>query len=451
MITLPMPPLLLDLLFSFNISLSMVVLLVAIYSKKPLDFGSFPTVLLLTTILRLSLNAASTRVTLIHGQEGTAAAGHVIESFGQVVMGGSYVVGIIVFSILMIINFIVVTKGAGRISEVTARFTFDAMPGKQMAIDADLNAGLINQEQAKERRQEVTREADFYGSMDGASKSVKGDAVAGLLILIINIVGGIIIGTLQHGLPLSESTRIYTILTIGDGLVAQIPSLLLSVASAIIVTRQSGTEKEMGQQVMGELFSEPKVLFIVAGVLFVMGIVPGMPTVAFLTLSLVAFSLGQFIKRRRAKAAAAAAAKDKNPVEAVPLVDLGGIFEYDKLTTLFGKPQWYLGMTDIRGQKINVADTLKWVSPDAAVREDNYPYIISQGGSTWALGCDVLEGNRTISRDAVKWRQTPGSRPWLAGIVKDERCALLYVKALIALFNKGMGQSEIAQEFGSGA
>lgn len=208
MIPLPMPPLLLDLLFSFNISLSMVVLLVSIYSKKPLDFGSFPTVLLLTTILRLSLNAASTRVTLIHGQEGTAAAGHVIESFGQVVMGGSYVVRIIVFSILMIINFIVVTKGAGRISEVTARFTLDAMPGKQMAIDADLNAGLINQKQAKERRQEVTREADFYGSMDGASKFVKGDAVAGLLILIINIVGGIIIGTLQHGLPLSKSTRV---------------------------------------------------------------------------------------------------------------------------------------------------------------------------------------------------------------------------------------------------
>lgn len=302
MITLPMPPLLLDLLFSFNISLSMVVLLVAIYAKRPLDFGSFPTVLLLTTILRLSLNVASTRVILIHGQEGTAAAGHVIESFGNVVMGGSYVVGIIVFAILMIINFVVVTKGAGRISEVTARFTLDAMPGKQMAIDADLNAGLINQEQAKERRQEVTREADFYGSMDGASKFVKGDAIAGLLILIINIVGGIIIGTLQHGLPLSESARIYTILTIGDGLVAQIPSLLLSVASAIIVTRQTGTEKEMGQQVVGELFAEPKTLYIVAAVLFVMGIVPGMPTFAFLTLALIAAAVGRYAAYRRKKA-----------------------------------------------------------------------------------------------------------------------------------------------------
>lgn len=304
MITLPMPPLLLDMLFSLNISLSMVVLLVAIYAKRPLDFGSFPTVLLLTTILRLSLNVASTRVILIHGQEGTAAAGHVIEAFGQVVMGGSYVVGIIVFSILMIINFVVVTKGAGRISEVTARFTLDAMPGKQMAIDADLNAGLINQEQAKERRQEVTREADFYGSMDGASKFVKGDAIAGLLILVINIVGGIIIGSLQHGLPLAECARIYTILTIGDGLVAQIPSLLLSVASAIIVTRQTNTEKEMGQQVTSELFAEPKTLYIVGAVLFVMGIVPGMPTFAFLSFAAIAFTIGKIISRHKKKLAA---------------------------------------------------------------------------------------------------------------------------------------------------
>ncbi|MBO8416203.1 MAG: flagellar biosynthesis protein FlhA [Proteobacteria bacterium] len=383
MITLPMPPLLLDLLFSFNISLSMVVLLVAIYSKKPLDFGSFPTVLLLTTILRLSLNVASTRVILIHGQEGTAAAGHVIESFGQVVMGGSYVVGIIVFSILMIINFIVVTKGAGRISEVTARFTLDAMPGKQMAIDADLNAGLINQEQAKERRQEVTREADFYGSMDGASKFVKGDAVAGLLILIINIVGGIIIGTLQHGLPLSESARIYTILTIGDGLVAQIPSLLLSVASAIIVTRQSGTEKEMGQQVMGELFSEPKVLFIVAGVLFVMGIVPGMPAVAFLTLALIAFSLGQLIKKKRAKAAAAAAAKDKNAAEVMPLpeqkelswddvseVDVVGLEVGYRLIPLVDKAQNGELLGRVKGVRKKLSQDLGFLIPPVHIRDN---------------------------------------------------------------------------------
>lgn len=301
MVTLPLPPTLLDLLFSFNISLSMVVLLVAIYAKRPLDFGSFPSVLLLTTILRLSLNVASTRVILIHGQDGTAAAGKVIEAFGNVVMGGSYTVGLIVFSILMIINFVVVTKGAGRISEVSARFTLDAMPGKQMAIDADLNAGLINQEQAKERRSEVTREADFYGSMDGASKFVKGDAIAGLLILFINIIGGICIGTLQHGLTFKESATIYTILTIGDGLVAQIPSLLLSVAAAIIVTRQTSSDKEMGQQVVGELFSDPKILYIVALVLFVMGIVPGMPTLAFTTLALVCSGIGYYVKKRKEK------------------------------------------------------------------------------------------------------------------------------------------------------
>ena len=268
MVTLPIPPFLLDILFSFNISLSMVVLLVAIYAKRPLDFGSFPTVLLLTTILRLALNVASTRVILLHGQNGTAAAGKVIEAFGQVVMGGSYTVGLIVFAILVIINFVVVTKGAGRISEVSARFTLDAMPGKQMAIDADLNAGLINQDQARERREEIAREADFYGSMDGASKFVKGDAIAGILILFINVIGGIIIGTVFHDLSFSESAQIYTLLSIGDGLVAQIPSLLLSVAAAIIVTRQTGSKREMGQQVVSELFNDARTMFIVAGVLF---------------------------------------------------------------------------------------------------------------------------------------------------------------------------------------
>lgn len=318
MITLPIPPFLLDMLFSFNIALSMVVLLVAIYAKKPLDFGSFPTVLLLTTILRLALNVASTRVILINGQEGTAAAGKVIEAFGHVVMGGSYTVGLIVFAILMIINFVVVTKGAGRISEVSARFTLDAMPGKQMAIDADLNAGLINQEQARERRGEIAREADFYGSMDGASKFVKGDAIAGMLILFINIIGGIIIGTIFHNMSLGESARIYVLLTIGDGLVAQIPSLLLSVAAAIIVTRQNGTENEMGQQVVSELFNEPKTMYIVAGVLFVMGIVPGMPHVAFLSLAAIAAFIGYLIKRKKIADQLAAEAPPPPPPEASP-------------------------------------------------------------------------------------------------------------------------------------
>ena len=301
MITLPMPPFLLDMLFSLNIALSMIVLLVSIYSQKPLDFGSFPSVLLLTTILRLSLNVASTRVILLHGQDGTAAAGKVIEAFGNVVMGGNFTVGIIVFTILLIINFQVITKGAGRIAEVSARFTLDAMPGKQMSIDADLNAGIIDQDTARQRRIDVTREADFYGSMDGASKFVKGDAVAGLLIMVINLVGGIIIGTFNFGLSVGEAASIFTILTIGDGLVAQIPSLLLSVASAIIVTRQSSSKEEMGQQVIGDLFSKPKTMYIVASVLTVMGIVPGMPHVAFLMFAAVCACIGFAIKKHQEK------------------------------------------------------------------------------------------------------------------------------------------------------
>src|SRR5574344_2542553 len=301
MITLPMPPFLLDMLFSFNIALSMVVLLVSIYSKKPLDFASFPSVLLLTTILRLSLNVASTRVILLNGQNGTEAAGKVIEAFGNVVMGGSYTVGIIVFTILVIINFMVVTKGAGRIAEVTARFTLDAMPGKQMAIDADLNAGIIDQETARQRRIDVTSESDFYGSMDGASKFVKGDAVAGLLIMIINLIGGIVIGVFHFGLSIGEAASIFAILTIGDGLVAQIPSLLLSVASAIIVTRQN-TEQDMGKVVLSQIFKDPRSLNVAAIILGLIGIVPGMPHTAFIILALMCSGLSWYIKKSTLKA-----------------------------------------------------------------------------------------------------------------------------------------------------
>lgn len=283
MVVLPMPAFLLDILFTFNIALALLVLLVAIYTRRPLDFAAFPTILLVTTLLRLALNIASTRVVLLEGHNGPAAAGHVIEAFGSVVIGGNYAVGLIVFAILMIINFVVVTKGAGRIAEVSARFTLDAMPGKQMAIDADLNAGLINQEEAKRRRADVTSEADFYGSMDGASKFVKGDAVAGIMILFINVIGGFIIGMVQHGLGFAEATQIYTLLTIGDGLVAQIPSLMLSIAAAVIVTRQN-TEQDMGTVVLGQMFKDPKSLIIAASILLIMGIVPGMPHFAFLLL-----------------------------------------------------------------------------------------------------------------------------------------------------------------------
>ncbi len=391
MITLPLPPVLLDILFSFNIALSMVVLLVAIYAKRPLDFGSFPTVLLLTTILRLSLNVASTRVILLNGQNGTAAAGHVIESFGNVVMGGSYTVGIIVFSILVIINFVVVTKGAGRIAEVSARFTLDAMPGKQMAIDADLNAGIINQDQARERRLEVTAEADFYGSMDGASKFVKGDAIAGVLILFINLLGGMIIGVFQYGMSMADSAHIFTILSIGDGLVAQIPSLLLSVASAIIVTRQSGQKKEMGAQVAGEILGQPKILYIVAVILAVMGIVPGMPHFAFGMLALISFACGKFIEKRQENIKAEALkVPTKEQMEAqggrseqrelswddVNEVDVVGLEVGYRLIPLVDKKQNGELLSRIKGVRTKLSQDLGFLVPPVHIRDnrDLWPY-----------------------------------------------------------------------------
>ncbi|MBF8999545.1 MULTISPECIES: flagellar biosynthesis protein FlhA [Vibrio] len=301
MVVLPMPAFLLDLCFTFNIALSLVVLLVTVYTRRPLEFAAFPTVLLIATLLRLALNVASTRVVLLKGHEGGDAAGNVIAAFGNVVIGGNYAVGLVVFLILMIINFVVVTKGAGRISEVSARFTLDALPGKQMAIDADLNAGLIDQEQARTRRNEVTKEADFYGSMDGASKFVKGDAIAGILILFINIIGGLTIGMIQYDLNFGDAIQIYTLLTIGDGLVAQIPSLLLSIGAAIMVTRQN-TDEDMGQQVVFQLFDNPKALAITASILGVMGIVPGMPHFAFLLLAILAGGAAYLMHRKQLEA-----------------------------------------------------------------------------------------------------------------------------------------------------
>ena len=303
MLVLPIPPFMLDAFFSFNIALALVVLLVSVYAQRPLDFAAFPTVLLIATLLRLGLNVASTRVILINGHEGGHAAGKVIESFGEVVIGGNYTVGIVVFVILMIINFIVVTKGAGRISEVSARFTLDAMPGKQMAIDADLNAGLIDQDQARFRRQEVAAEADCYGAMDGASKFVKGDAVAGIMIMLINIFGGLAVGVLQHGLPFMDAVQKYTLLTIGDGLVAQIPGLLLSVASAILVTRVN-TAQDMGAQVVNQLFASPKALAVASGILIIMGLIPGMPHIAFLSLGLVCAAIAYYIYWKKEQPAA---------------------------------------------------------------------------------------------------------------------------------------------------
>ena len=283
MMIVPLPPLLLDILFTFNISLALVVLLASIYAKRPLDFAAFPTLLLIATLLRLALNIAATRVVLLHGHDGTDAAGQVIKAFGEFVVGGNFAVGFVVFAILVIINFVVVTKGAGRISEVNARFTLDAMPGKQMAIDADLNAGIIGQDEARLRRREVAGEADFYGAMDGASKFVRGDAIAGILILFINLVGGFVVGVTQFDMPVAEAAKVFTLLTIGDGLVAQISALLLATAAAFMVTRTS-TSSDMGEQIMSQLFANPKSLIVTGGVLISMGVIPGMPNFAFLTM-----------------------------------------------------------------------------------------------------------------------------------------------------------------------
>ena len=293
MLVVPLPPVLLDVLFTFNILISLVIIMIAIGTRKPLEFSSFPSVLLFATMLRLALNVASTRVILVNGHEGEQAAGAVVAAFGEFVISGNYLVGFIIFSILMIINFVVVTKGAGRVSEVNARFTLDAMPGKQMAIDADLNAGSITQEVAKKRRDEIAQEADFFGSMDGASKFVSGDAMAGLLILVINVVGGLAIGVAQHDLSFGDAAKLYVLLTIGDGLVAQIPSLFLSLATAIIVTRVTTTES-MTEQAVTQL-SNPTALFIGSGILMVLGVVPGMPHMVFLTLGLATGGLGLMV------------------------------------------------------------------------------------------------------------------------------------------------------------
>lgn len=314
MMVLPLPTFLLDLLFTFNIALSIMILLVAMFTRKALDFAAFPSVLLFATLLRLSLNVASTRVVLLHGHEGPDAAGKVIEAFGHFLVGGNFTVGLIIFVILTIINFIVITKGAGRIAEVGARFTLDAMPGKQMAIDADLNAGLIGEDEARKRRAEVSQESDFYGSMDGASKFVRGDAVAGLLIMVINVVAGLIVGVAQHDMSLGESARVYTLLTIGDGLVAQIPALVISTAAGVVVSRVA-TDQDVGQQILGQLFSNPHVMYLTAGIIGIMGLIPNMPHLAFLTLSAALGGIGYALSKRE-RLRAQAQAQDRPQVEA---------------------------------------------------------------------------------------------------------------------------------------
>lgn len=387
MMTLPMPVFLLDVLFTFNIALSIIILLVAIYALKPLDFAVFPTILLVATLLRLALNVASTRIVLLNGHEGGDAAGKVIEAFGSVLIGGNYVVGLIVFLILMIINFVVITKGAGRISEVSARFTLDAMPGKQMAIDADLNAGLIDQEQARARREEIASEADFYGSMDGASKFVRGDAMAGIMILVINIIGGLLVGMLQHDLSFQIAMQRYVLLTIGDGLVAQIPSLILSVSAAIIVTRVNSSETISGQ-VTRQMFGTPRALVVAATIMAIMGLVPGMPHVAFLGLAIIAaaaawllFRHQQRLEAERIAAEQAAAMPPEKPDaevidqkelgwQDVSPVDLLGLEVGYRLIPLVDRAQGGQLLGRIKGIRKKLSQDLGFLMPSVHIRDN---------------------------------------------------------------------------------
>ncbi len=377
MMILPLPPFLLDLLFTFNIALAMIVLLVSLYTQEALEFSVFPTVLLVTTLLRLSLNVASTRVVLLYGHTGPAAAGKVIEAFGHFLVGGNYAVGLVVFIILVVINFVVITKGAGRIAEVSARFTLDAMPGKQMAIDADLNAGLIGEEEARKRRSNISQEADFYGSMDGASKFVRGDAIAGVMILLINIIGGLTVGVLQHGLDLATAVNNYTLLTIGDGLVAQIPALVISTAAGIVVSRVS-TDQDLGEQLLGQLFMKSQVLYITASILLMIALIPSMPHVAFMTIAAALGGTGFYLDRRERivaeTPAAPAVAPPPEPMEVswndVTPVDTLGLEVGYRLIPLVDRSQDGELLRRIRGIRKKFAQDMGFLVPAVHIRDN---------------------------------------------------------------------------------
>ena len=447
MMVLPLPPFVLDMLFTFNISLSLVVLMAVVYSRRSLELSAFPTVLLLATLMRLSLNIASTRVVLLNGHNGAAAAGQVIRAFGEFVIGGDYTVGFVVFAILIIINFVVITKGAGRISEVSARFTLDAMPGKQMAIDADMNAGLITQEEAKRRRQEVTEEADFYGSMDGASKFVRGDAVAGILILFINIIGGFAIGTLEHKLPMVQAAHLYTLLTVGDGLVAQIPALLLSTASAIMVARVS-TSQDMGEQIVSQLFANPKTLAVAAGVLGLLGAIPGMPNVAFLSLAAVAGGCAWYLAKRRRERELAAAKEPPPPPKQevkeigwddVAPVDIIGVEVGYRLIPMVDRNQGGQLLNRLKGVRKKLSQELGFLIPAVHIRDnlDLKPntYRITLMGATLAQAEVYPEREMAINPGQVygQLNGLPGRDPvfgldavWIESSQRDQAQSLGY-------------------------
>ena len=383
MMVLPLPVFLLDVFFTFNIAISVMVMLVAMYSKRPLDFSVFPTVLLVTTLLRLSLNVASTRIVLLEGHGGGDAAGKVIEAFGSFLVGGNTAVGLVVFVILTVINFVVITKGAGRIAEVSARFTLDAMPGKQMAIDADLNAGLIDEKEAKQRRKEIAQESDFYGAMDGASKFVRGDAVAGIIILVINILGGLFVGIMQHDMAVGEAGRTYALLTIGDGLVAQIPALIISVAAGLVVSRV-GDEGDIGGVIIAQVFSNPMVMTLTAVIIGVLGLIPGMPNLVFLLIALTLGAMAWMRHKRIAEASmaaqapseqvAAAAAPAAEAQEAswndVSQVDVLGLEVGYRLIPMVDKGQDGELLKRIRGLRKKFAQEVGFLSSPVHIRDN---------------------------------------------------------------------------------
>jgi len=416
---LPLPPFVLDLLLSFSISLSIVILVTAVYIRKPLDLSVFPTILLMTTLYRLSLNIASTRLILLKGNEGVDAAGQVIKSFGSFVVGGNYAVGFIIFLILVVINFVVITKGSGRIAEVAARFVLDAMPGKQMAIDADLNAGLINEAEARKRRASVAQEADFYGAMDGASKFVRGDAIAGLIITAINIIGGFAIGVLQQGMPFVEAAKTYTILTIGDGLVAQIPALLVSTAAGMVVSR-AGTESDMGSDITRQLFLNPKALLTAAGIMAVLGMVPGLPHIPFFLLSAasggLAYALGQTeAQEKSAEQELAAAPPAEPPVETfIELEPLTFEIGYGLIPLVEGGKSEILNK--IKAMRRQLAGELGFVVPSIHIKDNlrlrPHEYALMIRGIDVARG-EVMMGHHLAvpTSDAQKIEGIPTKDP----------------------------------------
>ena len=396
MMVLPLPPFLLDILFTFNIAVAVMVLLVSMYTMKALDFAAFPAVLLFSTLLRLSLNVASTRVVLLNGHTGPEAAGKVIDSFGHFLVGGNFAVGVMVFIILVLINFMVITKGAGRIAEVGARFMLDAMPGKQMAIDADLNAGLIGEEVARKRRAEVAQEADFYGSMDGASKFVRGDAIAGLLIMVINVIGGLIVGMAQHGLDFSTAAKTYTLLAIGDGLVAQIPALVISTAAGVMVSRVT-TDEDVGRQLTNQLFSNPQVLFLTGGIIGLMGLIPGMPHVAFLLIAGGLLWFGRRTSQRKPpseqatiQAAAASAETPEVTWDDVAMVDPLGMEVGYRLIPMVDRAQHGELLGRIKSIRKKIAQEVGFLVPVVHIRDNleikPNAYVISLKGVSVARG-----------------------------------------------------------------